>query len=256
MSVQKWHQILAAVVAVLTLLAKGTVALPVGIPAEWGSYFISWDNFLLAIYGVAAPVLLGLGDNQSGFFTSPPVAKAIERATLALAVGLILTAGWSVFIGDGSARAQAIRHHIIAKRPVPAPSPSNGGGAISYGGPLSALAAIIATDLASAEALSTAIPALQDGNGQICWRVMANFGAIVKAHPLPATLRAATDLEALRLQLMAAHQVCESAACTQVFAELSNSISAVALGLPIPSLNSLCAKVPPIAVVAPNPPAS
>ena len=55
-------------------------------------------------------------------------------------------------------------------------------------------------DVDGAIALSTAIPALQDGHGQQCWiRPTKQFADVIKAHPVPLTLKISTDLEALRL---------------------------------------------------------
>jgi len=120
--------------------------------------------------------------------------------------------------------------------------------------PFQDLATFIGDDIDAAVALSTTIPALQDGNGQQCWMGMQQFSAVVKAHPVPLTLKVATDLEALRLAMMAANNLCANPHCTQVFADLANGVqqlSAVNLSVPIPSLNSVCSKVPQIAVVAP-----
>src|SRR6202035_3694568 len=96
-------------------------------------------------------------------------------------------------------------------------------------------------------------------NGQQCWLAMSQFTSVLKAHPIPLTLHQMTDLEALRLAAMAANNVCKNSSCMQVFADLSNSIQQVAplnVGIAIPSLNSLCSKVPVVTVapVVPMPP--
>jgi len=139
---------------------------------------------------------------------------------------------------------------------TPANDPQHG----SSGNPLAKMfqdiADLIGSDSDAAIALSTAIPDLQDGNGQQCWMGMKVFGEVVKAHPVPLTLKAQTDLEGMRLLIMAANKLCSNTACTQVFADLTNGINTVApVSLPValPSLNSLCSKVPQIAVVAPVP---
>jgi hypothetical protein len=54
-------------------------------------------------------------------------------------------------------------------------------------------------DLAAAVALSTSIPELQDPVGSACWKSWSAAGAVVKAHPLPLSLKLATDVEAARL---------------------------------------------------------
>jgi hypothetical protein len=119
-------------------------------------------------------------------------------------------------------------------------------------GPFQAIADLISSDSDAAIALSTSIPELQDGNGQQCWMAMRSFGAVLKAHPVPLTLKAQTDMEALRLLTMAANKLCSNTACTQVFADLTNGAQTVT-GSPlgIPSLNGLCSKVPQIVVAAP-----
>lgn len=123
--------------------------------------------------------------------------------------------------------------------------------------PFQDLATFIGNDIDAAVALSTAIPALQDGNGQQCWMGMQQFAAVVNAHPVPLTLKVATDLEALRLSMMAANNLCANPHCTQVFADLSNGVQQLAVGIggaiPVPSLNAVCSKVPQIAVVAAAP---
>lgn len=122
--------------------------------------------------------------------------------------------------------------------------------------PFTDLANFINSDAIAAAQLAIAIPELQDGHGQQCWLAMGQFTAVLKAHPIPLTLRAMDDLEALRLAAMAANNICKNASCTQVFADLANGIQQVApvsLGIPIPSLNALCSKVPVVTVVPPVP---
>jgi hypothetical protein len=127
--------------------------------------------------------------------------------------------------------------------------------------PFQDLAAFIGSDIEGAVALSTNIPTLQDGHGQQCWMAMRQFSAIVKAHPVPVTLKLATDLEALRLSMMAANNLCSNVHCTEVFDDLANAVvtlAPVSVGIAIPSLKSLCSKVPQVPVIAaitdPNPP--
>lgn len=123
------------------------------------------------------------------------------------------------------------------------------------------LATFIDNGIADAETLSTSIPDLQDGNGQQCWIAMRKTGAVIKAHPVPLTFSAPADFEALRLLVMSANDLCSNVQCTQVFADGVNIANAAAGGLltGLPSLNSICSKVPIIARAAPiattpNPP--
>ena len=120
--------------------------------------------------------------------------------------------------------------------------------------PFQDLATFIGEDADGAIALSTAIPALQDGHGQQCWMATKQFADVIKAHPVPLTLKVSTDLEALRLLMMASNNLCSNVHCTQVFGDLASGIAQLAplnASIPIPSLHDLCAKIPQVAVVPP-----
>jgi hypothetical protein len=126
--------------------------------------------------------------------------------------------------------------------------------------PLQDLATFISSDATAAIALSTAIPELQDPNGGACWVGFEIAAKVFTAHPVPLTLHAMTDVEALRLLIMASNKLCANAACTVVFADLANvAQTASPVPLPIPSLQQLCSRIaqisPPIpglpAIVAP-----
>lgn len=123
--------------------------------------------------------------------------------------------------------------------------------------PFQQLANLINSDLDGAITLSTSVPELQDGNGQQCWMAMKAFGKVVKAHPLPLTGKAVTDLEAARLMTMAANRLCGEPHCNTVFSDLANAATQAASLVPgaqavqVPSLSSLCAHVPTVVVAAP-----
>lgn len=135
--------------------------------------------------------------------------------------------------------------------------------------PFQELADFIGQDAEDAIKLSTAIPGLQDGNGQQCWIKARNFTAVTKAHPLPLTGGAMRDLEALRLLNMAAKQLCEDTHCTQVFTDLKNASIVLAqtgfgatgatLVRGVPTLQDVCTQIPnvpqtdPISPVPPAP---
>lgn len=195
---------------------------------------------------------------------SPTVAPVASVAILA--IGLL------GLLQPGAAYAQSNRVPVV--RPF-TPTPSLTGNPITdihndieakkqaaVGGavetflakPFKDLADFIGSDSDSAIALSTVIPELQDGHGQQCWLATRQFGDVVKAHPIPLTLKAQTDLQALRLLMMAANNLCANVHCTQVFGDLANGIQQLApinASIPIPSLHDLCSKVPQIAVIAP-----
>lgn len=113
-------------------------------------------------------------------------------------------------------------------------------------GALGDIVQFFATDFDDAAKLATEIPALQDNNGKACWTQASSIGALLRIHPLPLTFKAATDFEALRLFSMAVNQMCANPACTQVFTDLSNGVAQAGVGIPIPSLTSLCTKIPNI----------
>lgn len=114
------------------------------------------------------------------------------------------------------------------------------------------VANFIGEDNTAAIALSTEIPTIQDGNGQQCWISMQSFAAVFKAHPIPLTLKVASDLEALRLAQIAANQMCANPACTVVFSDLVNTVAQVSpINIVVPSLTQLCSKVPQIALTKP-----
>jgi len=99
-------------------------------------------------------------------------------------------------------------------------------------------------DLAAAVTLSTSIPSMPDPIGQACWQTFGSIGALVQAHPLPVTLKLASDIEALRLLRSGVKAVCGKPECNQVFADLANMANAINPMVPIPTLMSFCAKVP------------
>ncbi len=101
-----------------------------------------------------------------------------------------------------------------------------------------------AEDIRAAIELSTSIPSLQDTTGKECWTTFLSIGDILKAHPLPLSLKLATDIESARLVNLALRAVCKKPECSQVFADLSNQIGALApIGLPI-SFTAICQKIP------------
>jgi hypothetical protein len=121
----------------------------------------------------------------------------------------------------------------LAQSPAPLP------------GLLSKFSTLFQSDFASAAKLAGEIPGLPDGVGQRCWsNGWGPVGQVIAAHPTPLTGKLATDAEARRLLVIALGNLCSNTDCTQVFAEEANATAALTLGVPIPSFNALCAKVP------------
>lgn len=121
--------------------------------------------------------------------------------------------------------------------------------------PMQDLATFVNGDFTRAQALSSAIAGMPDGNGNACWSLLLSAKAIFTPAAPDAPLEgAATALEQLRLLAMVANRVCQNAACTQVFTEAGNAVNTVAPIPNLPSLTSLCSKVPEVAQVAITPP--
>lgn len=165
-----------------------------------------------------------------------------------------------VFAQTPSPRARPLTGNIgqdiknaIAPQPDPSGIANEGPLAQALSKPFEEIANVIGGDIDGAFALSTAIPTLQDGNGQQCWAGFREFGSILKIHPLPLTGHAATDLQAARLFAMSANKLCANAHCSQVFTELQNAVGQIAplkagSGVVVPSLASICALIPQVAV--------
>ena len=102
-------------------------------------------------------------------------------------------------------------------------------------------------DLTAAETLAIQNPALQDWTGYACWKAAETFVGVLKAHPIPLTLKAASDAEALRLATSAAKALCQTSACQTVSGDLLGGIAQMGLGVPPPiTLQTLCAKIPSV----------
>jgi hypothetical protein len=99
-------------------------------------------------------------------------------------------------------------------------------------------------DVQAAIALATSVDGLPDPVGAACWRTWASAGGVLKAHPLPLTLKLATDVEAARLVAMAIKKVCMDPNCSQVWNDILNQVTALAI-VPLPvQLASVCSRIP------------
>jgi hypothetical protein len=69
---------IGAAVAVFSAVAQGQIKLPMGIPPEAALVLISWDNFLIGIYLIASPIMLGFSSSAPGILApqDPQVVKA------------------------------------------------------------------------------------------------------------------------------------------------------------------------------------
>lgn len=226
------------------------------LPPAIGAMIVRW----CAIFGAINSVMLTGGSAFSSAKPGPMINASPPSITPTIVKILLFAFVLSFFLPNGSAMAQThklktpdqIGQDIRNALERPLTTASNEiVSAVSK--PLKDLADFLTTGLDEAAALAIAVPDLQDGNGQACWLAMAATGRILKEHPVPLTLKVAADLESLRLLNMAANRICQNAACTQVFTEAGNLISAAApMPLALPNLTSLCSKVPEIAIVAPQ----
>ena len=109
--------------------------------------------------------------------------------------------------------------------------------------PINGLAQWSADDIAAAQALATSVPGLQDPVGAACWGSFSGLVGLLKAHPLPLTLKAATDFEALRLTAISLNQICANPNCGQMWTDLQNAQASLSI-VPLPfSMQSLCSRV-------------
>lgn len=242
---------------ILLLVASGSVNLTNVVPADWIPYVQAWSSFLGAINSAILTALNGYASNAAGPLVSKATVDAAKK--LAIITLMILPA----------LAAMLLASPVMAQTKLAAGRSANDGGPIASSAdadpkaaagiigkvlakPFQDLADLLNGDMDGAIALSTAIPDLQDGNGQACWIALRSAGKVFKEHPVPLTFHAATDIEGFRLLVMAANRLCTNSACTQVFADGANIITAISpLPIPAPSLNAICAKIPAIAVVAP-----
>ena len=99
-------------------------------------------------------------------------------------------------------------------------------------------------DVQTAIALATSVDGLPDPVGAACWKTWAGASGVLKAHPLPLTLKLATDVEAARLVALAIKKVCMDPNCSQVWNDIQNQVTALAI-VPLPvQLASVCSRIP------------
>jgi hypothetical protein len=99
-------------------------------------------------------------------------------------------------------------------------------------------------DVQAAIALATSVDGLPDPVGAACWKTWAGASGVLKAHPLPLTLKLASDVEAARLVAMAIKKVCMDPNCSQVWNDIQNQVTALAI-VPLPvQLASVCSRIP------------
>ena len=113
------------------------------------------------------------------------------------------------------------------------PTPASANAAkVNAQGPLGDLADLFASDFDAAEKLATSTT-IQDPNGAACWAAFKPMGEVLKAHPSILTGKLATDIEAKRLAVIAARNLCNNVACNVLFTEEANMAQGFVKNLPI-----------------------
>jgi hypothetical protein len=261
----KWVFYLGILVTIELGIGGGSVKLTNAIPEAWQPFVVSWCNILGFIGTSIMTALSGFSSRQAGPLISAPTPPSPGSKTvlgLALVCLLLLMPDHAVAqqkkiggpIGTALDRIQGGGQPQGSNDGLGTTTSSTGpgGGASLLDKPFQDLANFIGDDIDAAITLSTSIPALQDGNGQQCLMALKTFGQVIKAHPAPLTFKIASDLEAFRLKQMAVNKLCADVHCTQVFADITNTIQAASpIPLPVPSLHDLCSKVPQVAVAPP-----
>jgi hypothetical protein len=256
--------IISILVMIEQAVGGGTVLLTNAIPADWIPLVKSWC-LILAFIGTA---VLSAGHAFSGAgsgpLASPPtvqdaqkimdIAKKAATILLFLATALLMT-------GAG----HAAENRLPMPRPAEAPRPEAPksvpcidilnqipAGCTPNGNPLTNILTELESllDTSDAISLSSQIPGIQDPVGGACWKSFDGLSQVMKAHPVPLTLKVATDLEAARLAAIALNQVCVNPNCTQMWADVSNVVNAFSLAPMSVSLQALCSKVPAIGTLA------
>lgn len=151
-----------------------------------------------------------------------------------------------------SANAQLKKPAITGNLPADIATDINGSPIAVIAGSSSSISSFLTNlaDISGAVTLSTQIQGLQDPVGNACWLQLAPVQALIAVHPVPLTLKVASDIEAARLLAIAMNQVCANPNCGQMFVDATNAAAAIA-GAPLPfSLQSLCSKVPVIGTSA------
>lgn len=77
----QFQMVVGIVVALLTLAAHGSVALPLGIPSSVGPIIQSWAGFVLQIYAVLAPTMAAYSSSDPGPL-APQDSPAVQKLQL------------------------------------------------------------------------------------------------------------------------------------------------------------------------------
>lgn len=251
---------------VLLLIASAAFDLTHMVPAEWIPAVKAWAAGLGAINSAILTALHGYSGPTSGPLAAPPTMvearQVMTEAQAALKALLVVVASslvLALLVGDARAQDRAqdrtrTSAQTPAARSVPCIDVLNQipPGCTPGQNPITNIVTTLEglLDTADAITLSTQIPSIQDPVGSACWKSFDGLSQVIKAHPLPATLKIAADLEAARLAAIALNQICTNPNCGQMWTDVTNTVSALNI-LPLPfSLQSVCSKIPAIGVFA------
>jgi len=253
-------------VTLLTVFAKGSVAMPMGVPPVVGQYLDSWSNFLLIVYAPVATFMAAYSSSQPGWLAPatpvappapppaatpvappapPPVAPAVpppaapavppvaKTLVFALAGALAALALVAAPRAEAAPKA-AYAPRLAAAAPVKALAAN----------PLNAIGDWATADVATALAASTRYANLDDEVGKTCLTEISTLATMIHDHPLPITFHLATDIEYARLDQAELNRICKVPECAQVWQDMGNAAKALEI-IPLPiSFASICGKVP------------
>lgn len=241
-------------VTLLTVFAKGSVNMPMGVPPVVGQYVDSWSNFLLVVYAPVATFMAAYSSSQPGWLAPPDppavkaamaneAAKSAAGVVGALLIGLVALALLSL----GAPRAEAAPRTsyamgVAAAAPVKAAS-----------NPLNAIGDWATADVATAIVASIKYPNLDDQVGKTCLTEISTLATMIHDHPLPITFHLATDIEYARLDQAELNRICKVPECAQVWQDMGNAAKALEI-VPLPiSFATICGKVPIVGLTMTTP---
>jgi hypothetical protein len=219
------------------------------------SQILAWAGMIALVLNA---VLHGYSSSQPGPLAPPDpliVRQATAAANAAKAFGFLAAVLAACLMIGGARPAHAEDMRVAAKVgtwtppiPLPVPLPTPGATTTDI---FTAIIAYFSVGLDTAETLSTEIPELQDGNGHDCAVAGQTLMSVLKVHPKLISGHAAEDLEGLRLTIAGIKQLCGVQACQTVFAEADNAIATLGIGITVPGLEAICAKLPTVVMVSP-----
>ena len=248
-----WITILAVAVAVEMQIGSGSMSITHMFPAAW----VPGIQEAMGDLGTIGALILAYGSHgreipDMQIPKVPPVAKIGAAILLAIMIGSL----WHDPASAQTARQfdpiGQIKKDIASKTIEGLQNQTN-----SSSDALQQFADFITGDISGAADLAISIPDTLDGNAQICFDAMASAGKVFKANPIPAAADVkqglVTAFERLRLLAMTANRVCQMSSCTQIFADASGALAALApVKMPIPNVHDICSLIPNVAVAKPT----